>query len=150
MHKGDQEHEFSGAQAMADYILAHPVNGPIAAHDSALSIAVLPHLPEREVWQVERQTYGTFGTFDTAYDDNRTRSAEWMLQTVVDEFGWQERPHLLLSYTLPNATAWGYRGLFANTDPLIGAMDERLFFYGPIEGTAPPPGLRLPVAGDTE
>jgi hypothetical protein len=120
------------------------VQGPIAAHDSALSIGVLPHLPARQFWQVDRGTYGTFGTFDIAYDDNRTKPADWMLQTVVDEFGWDGRPHLVLSYPLPDAPSWGYHGLFANTDPLIGAMDERLFVYAPIPGAPPPAGLRVP------
>ena len=146
MHRGDHLHEFSGARAVADYLRSNPVQGPIAAHDSALSIGVLPHLPAREFWQVDRGEFGTFGTFDVAYDDNRRQPATWMLQTVVDEFGWTDRPHLLLNYTLHDAGAWGYRGLFANTDPLIGAMDERLFLYGPIPGAPPPDGLRVPDA----
>lgn len=128
----DVRSNFSGSREMAQFIR---INGleryEIAAHNLTQCEAVLPYLPRKQFWYAGLGRYGTYMTWDAAFE--RALDVPYPVAEARARQQFAGRQWLLLfNVEMPDPAAHGFRLLYANRGPIFEKTDERYWLYAPL------------------
>ena len=123
---------FSGAEEMAGFIRANRLDGlPIAAHNLTQCEALLPFLPRTRFWYAGLGAYGTYLTWDAAFE--RALNVPYPVAELRARQHFAGKRWLLLFHVeMPDPPAHGFRLLYRIQQPVFEKTDERYWLYAPV------------------
>lgn len=128
----DTKYAYSGSREMAEYIAKHVPDGTvIAAHPPGDCSTVLAYLPGRNLWFPAEQRYGSYGTWDRAFQ--RARGVQLGTARKMAPPQLNGRPWLLLTnneLTTEDVRS-GFRLLHLNQRLVYARQSERFWLYAP-------------------
>jgi len=127
----DIQQPFSGASDMAHFIRQqHLDTVPIAAHNLTQAEAILPMLPGTKFWYAGLGEYGSYMTWDSAFERALNVTYPEAERRSIEHFrggAWL----LLFNVEMPDPAAHGF-SLFHVTPEPFEKTDERYWLYAPL------------------
>ena len=129
-HVQEYRAPFSGSKAMAQYLSSqHLETRPIAAFPSHVTSAVLPYLNDVTFWYADVRHFGTYVTWNTAFQGNHTIPVGQALGRIEAEFSGRSDELVLLGEPIPLDRLDGYIELFRVEKGVFGHGEERYYLY---------------------
>ena len=137
-HVAEARGMFSGAAAMATWIAEAGLGERlVVAHPSAEASALLPYLPDKQLWYADVGAFATFVTWDERYADNRFIAATEAARRAEGAPGWGPGALLLVTAPLPEAARLGLRLRHQVRDEVFTELGERYYLYERVAQSPP-------------
>jgi hypothetical protein len=122
---------------MADFIRGTGYDrAQIAAHPAANGEAILPWLPDTQLWYVGENRWGTYMLWDAGYERAAMLSKGAAVRQTLDRFADDPDALLLLNCQIPQPEQVGLELLHMTTGDVFEKRDERYWLYRPAPGEA--------------
>jgi len=130
----DVRYPYSTSRQVAQFLRANNLDlKPIAATFEAESI--LPYLRCHQFWYADTQRYGSYGSWDRTFVQNRLAPPAELMSRVTRHFPPRQRPLIIFRRPAPDPEQQGYRPIPTAPDFGIRMTDEAFFLYEPIPPT---------------
>jgi hypothetical protein len=123
---------FSGSKEMAMFIRDQKLDAyEIAAHNLTQCESLLPYLPGKKFWYAGLGEYGSYMTWDAAFERALNVPYPVAEQRARAKFA-GKRWLLLFNVEMPDPERHGFRLLYTNREPIFEKTDERYWLYAPL------------------
>lgn len=128
VHYQEYRFAFSGAKEAAEFIRDGDFNDDvIASYPSARASALLPFLPDRKFWYMERREFGTFVIVKKG-EYTRNMNNNQILQTLEEKFSGNEKLLFLTNKPVEKNKEY-FQLLFSTKSRVFYHPDEKFFLY---------------------